>query len=48
VRLFNRTARGAKLTSDGQAFLPPSRDLLRVEGRAAASGVPAAARYVWT
>ncbi|MFE1794698.1 LysR family transcriptional regulator [Streptomyces sp. NPDC059517] len=34
VRLFARTARGAKLTVDGQAFLPHARDLLRAEERA--------------
>ncbi|MFC9246242.1 LysR family transcriptional regulator [Streptomyces sp. NPDC057136] len=34
VRLFNRTPRGAKLTIDGQAFLPHARDLLRAEERA--------------
>jgi DNA-binding transcriptional LysR family regulator len=37
VRLFTRTARGAKLTVDGQAFLPHARDLLRAEDRAMAS-----------
>ena len=37
VRLFTRTARGAQLTIDGQAFLPHARDLLQVEERAAAS-----------
>ncbi|MEV0322804.1 LysR family transcriptional regulator [Streptomyces sp. NPDC050658] len=37
VRLFTRTARGAKLTIDGQAFLPHARDLLRAEERALAS-----------
>jgi DNA-binding transcriptional LysR family regulator len=37
VRLFARTARGARLTADGQAFLPHARDLLRAEARAAAS-----------
>jgi DNA-binding transcriptional LysR family regulator len=40
VRLFTRTARGARLTIDGQAFLPHARDLLRVEERAAASVRP--------
>jgi DNA-binding transcriptional LysR family regulator len=40
VRLFTRTARGAKLTIDGQAFLPHARDLLRAEERAAASVRP--------
>ncbi|MGP4047656.1 LysR family transcriptional regulator [Streptomyces sp. 2A115] len=37
VRLFTRTARGARLTIDGQAFLPHARDLLRAEERAVAS-----------
>ncbi|MFE7786227.1 LysR family transcriptional regulator [Streptomyces nigrescens] len=40
VRLFTRTARGARLTIDGQAFLPHARELLRVEERAAASVRP--------
>ena len=40
VRLFTRTARGAKLTLDGQAFLPHARDLLRAEERALASVRP--------
>lgn len=40
VRLFTRTARGAKLTIDGQAFLPHARDLLRAEERAFASVRP--------
>ncbi|GAB7030029.1 LysR family transcriptional regulator [Streptomyces sp. NPDC021749] len=40
VRLFTRTARGALLTVDGQAFLPHARDLLRAEERAAASVRP--------
>ncbi|MDC7336249.1 LysR family transcriptional regulator [Streptomyces lydicus] len=40
VRLFTRTARGAKLTIDGQAFLPHARDLLRAEERAIASVRP--------
>jgi DNA-binding transcriptional LysR family regulator len=40
VRLFTRTARGAQLTIDGQAFLPHARNLLRVEERAAASVRP--------
>src|SRR2546423_5415024 len=44
VRLFTRTARGAQLTVDGQAFLPHARDLLRVATRADAS-VLAAALY---
>ncbi|MBD2893088.1 LysR family transcriptional regulator [Spirillospora sp. NPDC000708] len=37
VRLFTRTARGAKLTIDGQAFLPHARELLRAADRAVAS-----------
>src|SRR4051794_11531718 len=37
VRLFTRTARGAELTIDGQAFLPHARELLRVTERAVAS-----------
>ncbi|WP_042370813.1 LysR family transcriptional regulator [Streptacidiphilus neutrinimicus] len=37
VRLFTRTARGAQLTIDGQAFLPHARELLRVAERAVAS-----------
>ncbi|MFE6338162.1 LysR family transcriptional regulator [Streptomyces sp. NPDC057806] len=37
VRLFTRTARGAELTIDGQAFLPHARELLRVAERAVAS-----------
>ncbi|MER6789606.1 LysR family transcriptional regulator [Streptomyces sp. NPDC000658] len=40
VRLFTRTARGARLTVDGQAFLPHARDLLRAEERAADSVRP--------
>jgi DNA-binding transcriptional LysR family regulator len=40
VRLFTRTARGAQLTVDGQAFLPHARDLVRAEERAAASVRP--------
>jgi DNA-binding transcriptional LysR family regulator len=40
VRLFTRTARGAQLTTDGQAFLPAARDLLQAEERAAASVRP--------
>ncbi|WP_116215425.1 LysR family transcriptional regulator [Streptomyces olivoreticuli] len=40
VRLFTRTARGARLTIDGQAFLPHARDLLQAEERAAASVRP--------
>ncbi|MFF1926143.1 LysR family transcriptional regulator [Streptomyces sp. NPDC058221] len=40
VRLFTRTARGVKLTIDGQAFLPHARDLLRAGTRAVASVRP--------
>lgn len=40
VRLFTRTARGAALTIDGQAFLPHARELLRVADRADASVRP--------
>ncbi|GAA1691846.1 LysR family transcriptional regulator [Fodinicola feengrottensis] len=40
VRLFIRTARGARVTIDGQAFLPHARELLRVEERAIASVRP--------
>jgi len=40
VRLFTRTARGARLTIDGQAFLPHARTLLRSEERAADSVRP--------
>ncbi|MTE12813.1 LysR family transcriptional regulator [Nocardia sp. CT2-14] len=40
VRLFARTARGAELTIDGQAFLPHARELLRVAERADASVRP--------
>ena len=40
VRLFTRTARGARLTTDGQAFLPHAHDLLQAEERAAASVRP--------
>ncbi|MEU6679916.1 LysR family transcriptional regulator [Streptomyces sp. NPDC046925] len=40
VRLFTRTARGARLTVDGQSFLPHARELLRAEQRAAASVRP--------
>ncbi|HEX6341939.1 LysR family transcriptional regulator, partial [Umezawaea sp.] len=35
VRLFTRTARGVRLTVDGQAFLPHARLLLQVSERAA-------------
>jgi DNA-binding transcriptional LysR family regulator len=40
VRLFIRTARGARLTVDGQAFLPRARELLQAELRAAAAVRP--------
>jgi DNA-binding transcriptional LysR family regulator len=40
VRLFTRTARGTRLTIDGQAFLPHARELLRVAERADASVRP--------
>lgn len=40
TRLFTRTARGARLTVDGQAFLPHARELLRAADRAAASVRP--------
>ena len=40
VWLFTRTARGAELTVDGQAFLPHARELLHAEERAAASVRP--------
>ncbi|KUL35596.1 LysR family transcriptional regulator [Streptomyces sp. NRRL F-4489] len=40
VRLFTRTARGADLTIDGQAFLPHARALLQAAERAAASVRP--------
>lgn len=40
VRLFTRTTRGARLTVDGQAFLPHARELLRVAARADASVRP--------
>ncbi|MBW5420901.1 LysR family transcriptional regulator [Streptomyces sp. BG9H] len=40
VRLFTRTARGARLTIDGQVFLPHARALLQAEERAAASVRP--------
>ncbi|MGW0534111.1 LysR family transcriptional regulator [Streptomyces sp. NPDC003032] len=40
VRLFTRTARGARLTIDGQVFLPHARELLQAEERAAASVRP--------
>jgi DNA-binding transcriptional LysR family regulator len=41
VRLFTRTARGARLTPAGSAFLAPARALLAAEERAAASVRPA-------
>jgi DNA-binding transcriptional LysR family regulator len=40
ARLFVRTARGARLTVDGQAFLPHARELVRLEERALASVRP--------
>lgn len=40
VRLFTRSARGAALTIDGQAFLPHARALLSAEERALASVRP--------
>jgi DNA-binding transcriptional LysR family regulator len=40
VRLFTRTARGAQLTVDGQAFLPHARALLQAEEKAVASVRP--------
>ncbi|MFE2043591.1 LysR family transcriptional regulator [Streptomyces sp. NPDC059477] len=40
VRLLTRTARGAGLTIDGQAFLPHARALLLAEERAAAAVRP--------
>ncbi|MEU6140450.1 LysR family transcriptional regulator [Streptomyces sp. NPDC047081] len=40
ARLFTRTARGARLTVDGQVFLPHARELLAAEERAAASVRP--------
>ena len=40
VRLFTRTARGARLTLDGEAFLPHARELVRVAERAAAAVRP--------
>lgn len=40
VALFVRTARGARLTLDGQAFLPHAREVLRAVQRAAASVRP--------
>ncbi|GAA1987587.1 LysR family transcriptional regulator [Catenulispora subtropica] len=40
VRLFTRSARGALLTIDGQAFLPHARALLQAEEKAIASVRP--------
>jgi DNA-binding transcriptional LysR family regulator len=40
VRLFTRTARGAQLTIDGQAFLPHARKLLATAERAVAAVRP--------
>lgn len=40
VRLFTRTARGARLTIDGQAFLPHARELAAAAERARASVRP--------
>jgi DNA-binding transcriptional LysR family regulator len=40
VPLFERTARGARLTVDGQAFLPRARDLLEAAERALAAVAP--------
>jgi len=40
VRLFTRTARGAQLTVNGQAFLPHARALLHAAERAAAAVRP--------
>ena len=40
ARLFTRTARGARLTIDGQVFLPHARELLRAEEQATASVSP--------
>ncbi|KQV93560.1 LysR family transcriptional regulator [Streptomyces sp. Root369] len=40
ARLFTRTPRGARLSIDGQAFLPHARELLRAADRAAASVRP--------
>ena len=40
VRLFTRTTRGARLTVEGEAFLPHARELLQAEARAAASVRP--------
>ncbi|WP_194915729.1 LysR family transcriptional regulator [Catenulispora rubra] len=40
VRLFTRSARGAQLTIDGQAFLPHARALMQAEAKALASVRP--------
>ncbi|MCP2169009.1 LysR family transcriptional regulator [Goodfellowiella coeruleoviolacea] len=40
VRLFTRTPRGARLTTDGRAFLPHARALLQAEEHALASVRP--------
>ncbi|MFD2422735.1 LysR family transcriptional regulator [Amycolatopsis pigmentata] len=40
VRLFARTARGVRLTVDGQALLPHARELLRAAERAKAAVTP--------
>jgi DNA-binding transcriptional LysR family regulator len=40
VKLLARTARGARLTTDGQALLPHARELLRVAERATAAVTP--------
>ncbi|MFE0026481.1 LysR family transcriptional regulator [Amycolatopsis sp. NPDC059021] len=40
VQLFVRTARGARLTVDGQALLPHARELLRAAERASAAVTP--------
>lgn len=40
VRLFARTAKGVRLTVDGQALLPHARELLRVAERATAAVTP--------
>jgi DNA-binding transcriptional LysR family regulator len=40
VTLFTRTARGARLTLDGRAFLPHAREILHAVDRAAASVRP--------
>ncbi|MFB9907805.1 LysR family transcriptional regulator [Allokutzneria oryzae] len=40
VRLFARTARGARLSIDGQALLPHARELLRAAERATAAVTP--------